>query len=543
MTPRPTADSGSPVDILSFRDYLSVVARRKWSILLACVLLTVGAAFASSRQERLFAATAEVVTVRHDLAAGVAGSSLNGRGESSERVVQADAAIATLPVVGERVLAVAQLRDRTPLELLEQATVTPRANADILEFQVTDPDADRAVRLATAHARAFAGYRRELETSALKRARARLRQQIAKVKSRGGRDSDEHADLIAKKNELLTIEALDAGKGFAVRPAEEAVQTQPKPLRNVIFGLAIGLVVGVLLAFFREALDTRARSADEVAERLNLPLLARLPAPHRRFRRQSRLPMLSDPNGAHAEGFRVLRTNLDFAILEAGAQTVMVSSPLEREQKSTTVANLGLAFARAGRRVVLVDADFRRPMLDTLFKLDGRPGLTDVAVGRGELEDALAAVAIPGLDRPDPPPATQGRPSGNGSIDAASHGRLYILPSGPLPADAGEFVARRAVTDVLEQLRVSADLVLVDAAPVLDGSSAIALSANVDALVVVIGVGDVRAELLAETRRFLDTSPGTKLGIIVTGGRGGFGELNTGRSGAARPKRLVAQQR
>jgi succinoglycan biosynthesis transport protein ExoP len=237
----------------------------------------------------------------------------------------------------------------------------------------------------------------------------------------------------------------------------------------------------------------------------------------------------------------VLRTNLDFAILEAGAETVMVTSPLEREQKSMTVANLGLAFARAGRRVVLADADFRRPMLDTLFKLDGRPGLTDVAVGRVELGDALAAVAIPGLDRPSP--ATQPRPSGNGNTDAASRGRLYILPSGPTPADAGEFVAKRAVTEILEELRVPADLVLVDAPPVLDGSSAIALSVNVDALVVVIGLDDVRAELLAETRRRLETSPGTKLGIIVTGGRGGLGEFNTGRHGAGRPKRLVAHQR
>jgi Mrp family chromosome partitioning ATPase/capsular polysaccharide biosynthesis protein len=543
MMPRPIADSGSREDILSFRDYLSVVERRKWLILLSCVLLSGGAALVSSRQEHLFAATAEVVTVRHDFAAGVAGAPVNTRGESSERVVQAEAAIATLPAVAERVLEAANVRKRTPLEFLEQATVTPRPNADILKFQVTDSDADVAVRLATEHARQFTTYRRELETSALKRARERLTQQIGDVKADGGRGSDEYAELISKKSQLLTIEALEAAKGFVVRPAEEAVQTQPKLLRNVIFGLGLGLVAGVLLAFFREALDTRARSADEVAERLNLPLLARLPAPNRRLRRESRLPMLSNPNGVHAEGFRVLRMNLDFAILKAGAQTVMVTSPLQREQKSTTVANLGLAFARAGRQVVLVEADFRCPMLDTLFGLDGRPGLTDVAVGRVELRDALGAVAIPGLTRPDPSPVSQPGSSGNGNIDAASRGRLFVLPSGPTPADAAEFVARSAVTDMLGELRLSADLVLVDAPPVLDGSSAIALSVHVDALVVVIGVEDVRAELLAETRRLLDTSPGTKLGIIVTGGEGGLGGINTGLYGAARAKRLIANQR
>jgi polysaccharide biosynthesis transport protein len=545
MAPRPIAENGSPGDVLSLRDYLSVVERRKWLILLPCVLFLAGAVLVSIRQEHLFAATADVVMVRDDLASGVAGSPGNARSESSERVVQGEAVVATLPAVGERVLEATSLRDRTPFEFLEQSQVTPRSTADILEFQVTDRDADLAIRLATEHARQFTTYRRQLSISALARARERLEEQIADVRARAGRGSDDYADLVSKRNELFAIEAVEAGKAFVVRPAEEAVQTQPRTLRNAILGLGLGLVAGLLLAFFREALDTRARSAGEVAGRLNLPLLASLPVPKRRFHRGRRLPMLSSPNGSDAEAFRVLRTNLDFAILEAGARTVMVTSPLEREQKSTTVANLGLAFARAGRRVVVVDADFRRPMLHTLFKLDGRPGLTDVALRHVEPGDALDAIPIPGLDRSVPPPGTRPGLSADGDIDGAVRDRLYVMPAGLIPAAAGELVAKPAVADVLEQLRERADLVLVDAPPILDGSSAVALSVNVDALVVVVGLDTVRAEVLGETRRVLDASPGMKLGVIVTGAEGALRDFDTARYGghAAQAKRLVANRR
>jgi polysaccharide biosynthesis transport protein len=543
MALRPIAETGSPGDALSVRDYFSVVRRRKWLILLPCLVLSVGAALVSIRQEHLYSATADVLIVRHDLVEVIAGSPENGGREAPERAVQVEAAVATVPAVGQRVLEAARLRDRTPLEFLRQTKVTPRPNADILQFQVTDPDADLAVRLATEHARQFTKYRQELETSALKRARERLEKQVAELKAQGARGSDDYADLVSRTNQLLTMEALEAGKAFVVRPAEAAIQTGPKPLRNGILGFGLGLVAGVLVAFLREALDTRPHSADEVAERLELPLLARLPVRKPPFRRENRLPMLSDPNGFHAEGFRVLRTNLDFVILEAGARIVMVTSPLEREQKSTTVANLGLAFARTGRRVVLVDADFRRPMLESSFKLDGRPGLTDVAVGRVELSEALSPIAISELDRSDPPPLTQPALPADGNTDTAFRDILYVLPSGPIPVDAGEFVARPALAEILEKLRDRADLVFVDAPPVLEGSSAIALSANVDALVVVIGLDSVRTELLTETRRVLNTLPVPQLGIIVTGSEGRLGDFDTGRYGAAREKRLVASRR
>ena len=104
--------------------------------------------------------------------------------------------------------------------------------------------------------------------------------------------------------------------------------------------------------------------------------------------------MLDDPTGVQAETFRMLRTNLDFVTLDRDVRTIMVTSAVEQEGKSTTIANLAVALARAGQRVVLVDLDLRRPFLDKFFGLTG-PGITQVALGHASLENALARITWP----------------------------------------------------------------------------------------------------------------------------------------------------
>ncbi len=103
--------------------------------------------------------------------------------------------------------------------------------------------------------------------------------------------------------------------------------------------------------------------------------------------------MLEEPASAQAEAFRMLRANLDFMTLDRDVRTIMITSALEQEGKSTTVANLAVAFALAGKRVALVDLDLRRPVLARFFDLEG-PGLTQVALGHVPLEQALTRIVI-----------------------------------------------------------------------------------------------------------------------------------------------------
>ena len=207
----------------------------------------------------------------------------------------------------------------------------------------------------------------------------------------------------------------------------------------------------------------------------------------------------------------MLRTNLDFVRLGKDARTIMVTSTIQEEGKSTTIANLAVALALAGQRVILVDLDLRRPYLDRFFGLGGRPGITQVALGQVPLSDALAPIALTGNESDA---AVAQTASGNGH--APVQGLLEVLPSGPIPPDPGEFVGTKALADILAELRVRADIVLIDAPPVLPVGDAMALSNVVDGIIVVAQMNVVRRPMLNELARQLDAQPAAKLGFVVT---------------------------
>jgi capsular exopolysaccharide synthesis family protein len=374
--------------------------------------------------------------------------------------------------------------------LLAACGVAAHADSNILDFSCTDGRPSRAERLATAYGRAFTIYRRELDTAALQKARRNYGRRIEQLERAGGTGTALYANLVDREQQLATQEALQTSNASLTRAAIDAVRIRPRPVRNGILGLVLGAALGIALAFLLEALDTRVRTTREVERRLGLPLLARIGSPPRWAQRTRRLVMLAEPNGFEAETFRVLRTNLDFFNLEHGARTIMLTSALEQEGKSTTVANLAVALSRAGHRVVLVDLDLRRPTLDRFFQFEGRPGLTDIALGHARLAAAAA-------------------PAGEGSLE--------VLTSGPLPRDTGEFVGSKALSDILDELRERADIVLIDSPPLLAVGDAMTLSAKVDAVIVLTRLGVLRRKTLDELRRVLGNCRAAKLGFIVTG--------------------------
>jgi succinoglycan biosynthesis transport protein ExoP len=491
----------------SLRDYLRIARRRKWVILLAAVLVPAAAVVFSERQERLYEASASVLLSNQNLATSLAGGTATpGQSLSNDpqRITQTQAELARTPVVALQTLRALKLTKRTPAEFLKRSSVSTNQNSDILIFNVTDHVPGLAARLANEYARQYTIYRSRLDTNALVLALRDVRGRISALQTQGQAGSALYANLVEKEQELSTFQALETSNATVVRRASGASLTQPRTLRNGALGLGLGVLLGLALAFLWETLDTRVRSADAISDALGLPLLGRLPAPPRDLRRSNNLVMVEEPTSPDAEPFRVLLTNLELVSLEPSPRTIMITSARESEGKSTTAANLAVTIARSGKRVALVDLDLRRPFIHEFFHIPPEPGVTTMAVGRATLDDAL--VPIPLGDRPEA--LSDGHPAREGS--------LHLLCSGTSPPNPGEFIRSPGVARLLSHLSESFDTVIVDSAPLLGVGDALVLIPRVDALIIVARLKVLRAPMLEELKRILETSLAQKLGFVLT---------------------------
>ena len=311
--------------------------------------------------------------------------------------------------------------------------------------------------------------------------------------------------LIAAKN----AQATSPGLQLVSRLSQSANRTQPKTTRNAAIGLVLGLILGVILAFLQDLLDTRIRTVDEVGRRLRLPLLASIPTRPRALRDHA-VVLMSPQGGAQmptAEAFRILKLNLS-STLRRGMKVIMFTSASDDEGISTTIANLAVALTRSGQHVVVVDANMRRPALGGFFGLDDRMGVSDILSGHSQLGDALTIVDV---SREHPVEATA-----NGSGGGA--GLLEVLPAGPIPGDAAELLDSRPMTELLRELRTRADVVLVDAPPMLPVTDAMVLGTKVDAVVVVARARLASRPQLVALSRALEACAAPRLGFVFVGG-------------------------
>ena len=512
-------------------EYLAVLRRRKWLFLVAVVLTTGSAIFFASREPKRYEAFSQVLvnpdaTLR--VGAGSSASTVQARFDATQ------AQLAHTPEVAKIVVQRAGVPGVTAGALIANSSISADSSSNILNFAVTNKSQVDAKKLVNNYANAFVTFGTEVNNRAIQLAVSqatteinRLTKQIDAAKKLGNVPAGlrQELDGLVRKRSQYQQELIGAATGARVaRYAQGAKQTQPNVQRDAGLGVFLGLVLGLVLAFGREAFDTRVRASGEIAAVTGLKLLARIPTPAGSLRAANQLIMLSNPKDVHSEPYRKLLVAIDFANLSVRARTVMITSAVEQEGKSTTVANLAVAMARAGRRVILVDLDLRRPMTAKFFGLEGRPGLTDVALGHVSMDDALAPIVIG--DAPETTAVT------NGSGGPRAIGTLQVLSAGAVPPDAAEFVGAQVVADMLGVLADRADVVLIDAPPLIPVADAVILSGRVDSLVVVARAELLKRPTLGELRRLLDDCPAPVFGFILTGAEveGGYGDYRYGYS-------------
>lgn len=516
-------------------DYLAIFWRRKW-IIIALPLAAGVVAFAiTERGVPSYRADALVLLNRADVVSGVTNTQ-DPTVFDSTRFLQTQANVARSPKLATRVAAAAGVRGLTAGAVLGASSVTPETDSDLLRFSVTGASATNAVAIANAYATEFTKFKTELDTLRVDNALREIRSRLRGLEARGQSDGTAYQTLTQYQSQLMIGRLLLTDSASVLEPAAGAAEVGSSPQRNLVAAALLGLVLAMGIVLLAETLDRRVRTEEELEATLELPLLGRVPEPPQKLQKRKRLVMLAEPMGSHSEAFRRLRTNIEFVNLERRAKTIMFTSAAPQEGKSTTIANVAVAFARAGRRVALVDLDVRLPSQHLLFGVRPYHGIAEVVLGEDTLERAMQRIVLPGVDTVVDPADNGSRPSpanarwtpvsaSRGAVSplrrptngrADSESILHLLVGGRVPPAHGEFLNDERITAVLENLGENFDLVLVDAPPLLAVGDAMALSAKVDAIVVVTHFG-IRRPVLNELARQLDSCRASRLGFILTG--------------------------
>jgi polysaccharide biosynthesis transport protein len=507
---------------VTLRDYLDTLRRWTWLILIVAVLVPIVAYLQASSEPAVYEASAQTLINRQNLAFALQG--VNDPSSSAPDFLFNQAALARVPSVVRRTVAAAHVR-RDASQLLANSSVTTSDRNDLLTFAVRDRQGSVATALATQYARQFVSYTNALQNGQTTSALARLQKRINDLRAARMQGSSLYQSLLKTEEQLRTMEALQTPRAIVVREPRGAGKIRPNPRRSAMVGVAFGLVLGLVLAFLLEALDTRVRGEDKIRSTLRLPLLGRVSPPRSRIRKHQQL--VEGPLSPEAEAFRIIATSLELVTSEEPASVIMVTSAVPQEGKTTVAANLAVALARQGRRVLLVDADLQAPTLGRLFGLDSDVGLTDIALGRATFDEVSVPIKVrDAAMNAALAPSVISTPSLSRvavALNAIANeheeqyvGSLAVLTAGTVAAESAALLSPVAVTRALESLRGRAEIILIDTPPLLLSGAAVALTALVDGVIVVCKLKVLRAKALAELNRVLDSSPARKLGFVVT---------------------------
>ncbi len=262
----------------------------------------------------------------------------------------------------------------------------------------------------------------------------------------------------------------------------------PNVSQTVMLAAAIGLGLAVAGAFLIEFLDDTIKTPDEIARLAPLPVLASI-APIEGENPGDRLIVAKQPLSTISEAFRVLRTNIQFAVVDRRLRSLSVTSAGPSEGKSVVLANLAVSVAQSGAKVVAIDADLRRPTMHKIFGVSNEDGLSTLVLHpEDKAEDYLTPTDVE---------------------------NLWLLTTGPLPPNPAELLGSQRMGDIIEELKGFADLLVFDTPPALVVTDAVVISTRVDGVIVVVDSGRTRRGLIKRVLDELKRVRSNTLGFVL----------------------------
>ena len=431
---------------MDLQQYLQTL-RKYWRSILTVLSVCVGAAlvFTFLQTPKYSSTSSALIAVDTAASAGeLSSGALYAERQVSSFVALADSALVLDPVIDELGL------DVTPQALRSRVSVSAPAGTSIVDVTVTDTNAGRAAEIANAITASLKNVTSDVVPT--------------------GPDGDE----------IVTV--------TVVEPASESSRpVSPRPVVNIALGLIAGVVLGLGQALVRRLLDSRIRTRDDLEEITDAPVLASVVHHKGSDRAKDEAAPARGTAWASDESYRKLRTAVGFVALGGERRSsIVVTSSVQGEGKTETSTNLAKVLAETGARVLLVDADLRRPQVGARLGLDDELGLSDVLTGRADLNDVLL------------------------SVDD-----LSVLTAGTVPPNPSELLGSEAMAELLALVEAHFEYVILDAPPLLPVTDAAVLSHQAGGAVVVARAGVARQNQLTEALSILEAADASVYGVVL----------------------------
>ena len=477
------------------------VLRRRAPWILLCLFLVAGAAYGFSKQEaKKYTTTASLVFNNNQIGQQVAGLAVESSGnqqpqqQTNVKLVElGDMSAKTASLIGHGLSKEA---------VSDAISVSAQGESNIVDVAATAGSPGLAAEIANTYTGVFVEEQQNSNHAYYASALKLVNKQIAALSAK---QRASNAGL-ALQNRAQSLGVLAELRNGNVQVAQAAgiptSPSSPRTSRNAAIGAFLGLLIGLGLAFLLERLDRRVREPKDLEEIYGLPLLGIVPESTAlsRSSKNSKDPAGSLPSG-EAEAFHLIRAHLRYFNVDRQLHTLLVASAAPGDGKTTIARHLASAAARMGSRVLLLEADLRRPTVAQQFEIKSGPGLSDVLIGAVPITEAIQQVEVDS-------PLFEGSP---GRV-------LDVLVAGAsLPPNPGELIESHAMESLLQRTKITYDLVVIDTPPLTAVSDAFPLLAKVDGVIIVGRVGRNRRDVAERLHETLTGAGAPLLGVVANG--------------------------